>query len=442
MGCKYKAKRNFQAILHQIFNHCMNILLKQVKITDNNSPFNGKTFDLLIENNSIAKIGIDLSDKASIVIEGKELCVSPGWVDTFSHFCDPGYEFKETIETGANAAASGGFTRIFTLPNTKPITDNKSMIEYAANQANHLPIFVHPIGAITQKAEGKELAEMYDMRNSGAVAFSDGLNPVQSPGLFIKALQYVKAFDGVLIQIPIDKSIGASGLMNEGVISTRLGLAGIPVISEESILKRDIDLVRYTGSKIHFTGISSANSLNLIRAAKKEGLSVSCSVTPYHLFFCDEDLQAYDTFLKVNPPLRTKSDMLALRDGVLDGSIDCIASHHFPQDWDNKTCEFDAAAFGMIGLETSFLVINHLLEELSDNRIVELFSLNARNIFQLPTTHIEEGAIAELTIFQRQENHSLSKADFKSKSLNSAFIDRSLKGKVIGTINKGKYYSN
>ncbi len=420
----------------------MNILLKQVKITDTNSPFNGKIFDLLIENNIISKIGADLTEKASIVIEGNQLCVSPGWVDIFAHFCDPGFEFKETIQTGANAAVAGGFTRVFTLPNTKPVTDNKSLVEYAAKQSNNLPIYIHPLGAITQNTEGKELAEMYDMHNSGAIAFSDGINPVQSPGLFIKALQYVKAFDGVLIQVPIDKSIGAAGLMNEGIISTRLGLPGIPAISEEIMLKRDIDLVRYTGSKIHFTGVSTANSLKLISAAKKEGLSVSCSVTPYHLFFCDEDLQSYDTFLKVNPPLRTKKDMLALREGVLNGSIDCIASHHLPQDWDHKICEFDAASFGMIGLETSFLVINHLIEELSDDRIIELFSLNARNIFQIPTTHIEEGAIAELTIFQRNETTILAKSNFKSKSLNSAFIDCSLKGKVLGTINKGNYYSN
>lgn len=442
MGGKYRTKRNFQAILHQIFNHCMNILLKQVKITDTHSSFNGKIVDLLIENNTISKIGDDLADQSAIIIEGENTCVSPGWVDPFSHFCDPGYEFKETIQTGAAAAAAGGFTRVFTIPNTKPVIDNKSMVEYASKQANTLPIYIHPIGAITQKTEGKELAEMYDMRNSGAIAFSDGINPVQSPGLFIKALQYVKAFNGVLLQIPIDKSIGAAGLMNEGIISTRLGLPGIPAISEESMLKRDIDLVRYTGSKIHFTGVSTANSLNLIRDAKKEGLSVSCSVTPYHLFFSDEDLQSYDTFLKVNPPLRIKSDMLALREGIVDGTIDCIASHHLPQDWDHKTCEFDSASFGMIGLETSFLAVNQLFQELSNDRMIELFSLNARNIFQVPTTHIEEGGIAELTIYNRHENNRLSKSNFKSKSLNSAFIDQPLKGKIIGTINKGNYYSN
>lgn len=251
------------------------------------------------------------------------------------------------------------------------------------------------------------------MRNSGAIAFSDGLHPIQSPGLFIKALQYVKAFDGVLIQVPIDKSIGASGLMNEGVISTRLGLPGIPAIAEESILKRDIDLVKYTNSKLHVTGISTLQSLELIRAAKREGLAITCSVSPYHLFFCDEDLQTYDTFLKVNPPLRVKADMLALRDGVLDGTVDCIASHHLPQDWDHKICEFEYAAFGMIGLQTSFAVVNHLLDQLSNNRLIELFSTNARNIFNLPATNISETATAELTIYQRNNSTLLKRKILK-----------------------------
>ncbi len=420
----------------------MNILLKQVKITDPNSPFNGKIFDLLINDNKISKIGQNLTDKAAVIVEIPNLLVSPGWVDIFSHFNDPGFEFKETITTGANAATAGGYTRVFTLPNTNPVTDNKSLVEYAAKQSADLAIYIHPIGAITQKTEGKELAEMYDMRNSGAIAFSDGLNPVQSPGLFLKALQYVKAFNGVLIQVPIDKTIGAAGLMNEGIISTRLGLPGIPAIAEESILKRDIDLVKYTDSRLHITGVSTAASLQLISTAKKEGINITCSVTPYHLFFSDDDLQTYDTFLKVNPPLRTKADMLALRDGVLDGTIDCIASHHLPQDWDHKICEFDYAEFGMTGLETAFCVVNHLLEQLSDTRIAELFSINARNIFGLPTTHIAEGEIAELTLYLRNESTCLEKNDFKSKSANSAFIDRSLTGKIIGTINKGKYYQN
>jgi dihydroorotase len=415
----------------------MNILLKQVLIADPNSPFNRQQVDIFIENNLIKQIGSLHDASAEIVINEPDLIVSPGWVDVFANFCEPGFEYKETLETGSSCAAAGGFTRVFALPNTKPVIDNKSLIEYVAMKSEGLPIFIHPMGAISQKTEGNTLAEMYDMRNSGAVAFTDGIHPVQSSGLFLKALQYVKAFNGVLIQVPIDQSIGASGLMNEGIVSTQLGLPGIPAISEESMLKRDIDLVRYTNSKLHFTGISSSQSLQLIKDAKTEGLSVTCSVTPYHLFFCDEDLHDYNTYLKVNPPLRTRKDMLALREGIIDGTIDCIASHHFPQDWDHKVCEFEYAAFGMTGLQTAFSAVNHLMKDLSNDRLIDLFSNNARNIFGLPSSIIKEGNNAELTIFNKTATALFNN---KSKSSNSAFAKITLQGLVKGIVNKGNIY--
>lgn len=415
----------------------MNILLKQVLIADPNSPFNRQQVDIFIENNLIKQIGSLHDASAEIVINEPDLIVSPGWVDVFANFCEPGFEYKETLETGSSCAAAGGFTRVFALPNTKPVIDNKSLIEYVALKSEDLPIFIHPMGAISQKTEGNTLAEMYDMRNSGAVAFTDGIHPVQSSGLFLKALQYVKAFNGVLIQVPIDQSIGASGLMNEGIVSTQLGLPGIPAISEESMLKRDIDLVRYTNSKLHFTGISSSQSLQLIKDAKTEGLSVTCSVTPYHLFFCDEDLHDYNTYLKVNPPLRTRKDMLALREGIIDGTIDCIASHHFPQDWDHKVCEFEYAAFGMTGLQTAFSAVNHLMKDLSNDRLIDLFSNNARNIFGLPSSIIKEGNTAELTIFNKTATALFNN---KSKSSNSAFAKITLQGLVKGIVNKGNIY--
>lgn len=415
----------------------MNILLKQVLIADPNSPFNRQQVDILIENNLIKQIGSLQDASAEIVINEPDLIVSPGWVDVFANFCEPGFEYKETLETGASSAAAGGFTRVFALPNTNPVIDNKSLIEYVALKSELLPVFIHPMGAISQKTAGNTLAEMYDMRNSGAVAFTDGIHPVQSSGLFLKALQYVKAFNGVLIQVPIDQSIGASGLMNEGIMSTQLGLPGIPAISEESILKRDIDLVRYTDSKVHFTGISTSQSLQLIKDAKTEGLSVTCSVTPYHLFFCDEDLEDYNTNLKVNPPLRTRNDMLALRKGIIDGTIDCIASHHFPQDWDHKVCEFEYAAFGMTGLQTAFPAFNHLMKDLSIDRLIALFSNNARNIFGLPSSIIKEGNVAELTIFNTTATALLNN---KSKSSNSAFEKIPLQGIVKGIVNKGNIY--
>jgi dihydroorotase len=420
----------------------MKILVRQATIADPDSSLNGQVMDLLINGNLVSKIASHITDAADEVIEAEGLLVSPGWIDLFSHFADPGYEYKETLETGAAAAAAGGFTQVFVLPNTQPVVDNKTQTEYISQRSKSLPVTIHPLGAITKGIEGKLLAEMYDMKNSGAIAFSDGNSPVQSPGLFLKALQYVKAFDGVLVQVPLDKSIGAGGLINEGVISTRLGLPGIPALAEEIIIKRDIDLLRYTESKLHITGVSTKNSLALIDAAKKEGLHISCSVTPYHLFFCEEDMQTYDTNLKVNPPLRSKDDMLALREAVVKGTVDCIASHHMPQDWDNKVCEFEYAKNGMTGLETSFAVVNHLLPELTKERIAQLFSVNVRKIFNLPATHIEEGNVAELTLFTKSGTTLISKSQLRTKSSNTPFLDRELGGKILGIIHKGKLTLN
>ncbi len=420
----------------------MQILLRQAKIIDSSSPYNGQTKDILITDGIISSIEDKIDQQDAQVVAGEDLLVSGGWVDPFSHFCDPGIEYKETLETGANAAAAGGYTRVFSMPNTDPVVDNKSQVSYVVQQSACLPVSIHPIGAITKKLEGKDLAEMYDMKNSGAVAFSDGLVPVQTAGLFLKALQYVKAFDGVLIQIPIDKSIGAGGLINEGIISTQLGLPGIPAISEETIIKRDIDLARYTGSKLHITGVSTKTSIDLIAQAKQEGLQISCSVTPYHLYFADEDLVSYDTNLKLNPPLRTVSDRAALREAVENGLVDCIATHHLPQNWDNKICEFEYAKSGMIGLQTAFAVVNTVLPNLSNEKIIKLFSGNARNIFDLPTTHVSVGSKAELTLFSRTAETLLNSGNNQSKSANSPFLDKPLTGKAIAIVHKGKLFTN
>ncbi|MGV3594978.1 MAG: dihydroorotase [Sediminibacterium sp.] len=418
----------------------MKILIRQAMIADPHATFNGQVKDILIEDGIITQIADKITGKADHEIISDQIIVSPGWVDIFAHACDPGFEYKETLATMSSAAAAGGFTQVFALADNKPVTDNKAQVEYIRLGSQCLPASIHPIGTITKGKEGQTLAEMYDMRNSGAVAFSDGLQPVQSPGLLLKALQYVKAFDGVLIQMPIDKSIGAGGLMNEGIVSTKLGLPGLPALAEELIIKRDIDLVRYTGSKLHITGISTAKSVALINDAKKEGLHITCSVTPYHLFFCDEDLQSYDTNLKVNPPLRTRDDMMALRAAVKNGQIDCIASHHIPQDWDHKTCEFEYAAYGMLGLQTVLPALLESVDGLSNDQIIALLSTNARNIFGLPQTHIQEGTQAELTIFSTGKSGKLTKETLKSKSNNSAFLDREMKGVVMATIHKGQLH--
>ena len=246
----------------------MTILIKQARIVDPNSPYNDTTQDILVESGIIKNIGNDLkAESAHESFSGNDLHVSPGWVDIFANFSDPGFEFRETLESGSQAAAAGGFTDVLVIPNVKPVTDNKSQVEYLNRKTGPLPASIHPIGAVSKNAEGKDLAEMYDMRNSGAIAFSDGLNPVQSAGLLLKALQYVKAFDGVIIQIPDDKSVGANGLVHEGIVSTRLGLAGKPMMAEELLVARDIKLARYAESKLHFTAITSPRALEYIRRA-------------------------------------------------------------------------------------------------------------------------------------------------------------------------------
>ena len=420
----------------------MSILLRQVKIADSASPFHNKVKDILIKDHKIVSITDHFDGKAEFVFEKPGSIVSPGWVDPFVHFCDPGMEHRETLISGAAAALKGGFTNVFALPNTQPITDNKSQVTYIKQQSNSLPIHVNPIGALSKKIEGKDLAEMIDMYNNGAVAFSDGLHPVQSTLLFLKALQYVKAFDGVVIQMPIDKSLGSLGLMNEGILSTQLGLPGIPAIAEELIISRDIELLRYTQSKLHITGVTTAKGIATIANAKKEGLQVTCSVTPYHLFFTEEDLKEYNTLLKVFPPLRTKKDQEALLKAVEDGTVDCISSHHLPQDWDGKTIEFENAKAGIASIETSFNAVIQKLPKLSEEKIAALFSTNARNIFGLSASTIQENNIAELTLFNTTENTLMSKSESASKSANSPFWDIPLKGKVLGTIVKNSLHTN
>lgn len=414
----------------------MKALIKQARITDPNSSLNGQITDIFIENGIISQIGKDLHVQPDQVIDARGACVSPGWVDVFAHFGDPGFEFKETLETGAAAAAAGGFTDVFVIPNTQPVLQSKSNIEYIVSKARTLPVNVRPIGAVTRNCEGKELAEMYDMRASGAVAFSDGIHPVQSAGLLVKALQYVKAFGGVIMQLPDDKSINPHGLMHEGIISTQLGMAGKPALAEELVVNRDIELTRYADSQIHFTAISTARSVAAIRAAKAAGPGISCSVTPYHLYFCDEDITTYDSNLKVNPPLRTKEDRAALKAALINGDIDCIATHHLPHEYDSKVLEFEYAKHGMIGLETAFGVLQTAVPELKPEQWVQLLAIGPRKAFGLDPVVIEKGAVASLTLFDPAEKWTVSENDFRSRSKNSPFTGKTLTGKVKGIITK------
>jgi dihydroorotase len=411
----------------------MKVLIKRAKILSPSSPFHGKFLDILIEDGIISAIKDNLEIKADKIIGLEDLYISSGWVDCFANFCDPGQEFKETLETGANAAAAGGYTQVMVIPNTQPEVYNKSQVEYLVQKSKSLPVDILPIGSVTKKTEGKELSEMYDMFNNGAIAFSDGTVPVQSSGILQKIMEYTLAIDATIIQLPDDKSIGSGGLMNEGETSTKLGLPGKPALSEELMVSRDIELARYTGSKIHFTGISTAKSLELITQAKKENLRVTCSVTPYHLYFSEEDLSDYNTNLKVNPPIRTKKDRDALREGVKSGIVDFIASHHQPQDWDHKVCEFEYAKNGMEGLESVFGASR--ICGVETELFVKMQTQNIRDIFKIASPSIEIGEKANLTLFSPDEEYVFDEKDIYSKCRNNAFVGKKLKGKVIGIIN-------
>lgn len=420
----------------------MHILLKNVQITAPSSPFHGQKKDISIQNGVIQQIGDGLEDARATVIAGDNLHVSAGWMDIFSHFCDPGQEHKEDIGTGIQAAATGGFTTVMVIPNTQPALHTKPQIEYVVSRSRHSAATLLPIGAITKNLEGTGLAEMYEMRQAGAVAFSDGIKPVQSPGLLLKALQYIKAFDGTIIQLPDDQSISAHGLMNEGIHSTQLGMPGKPALAEELIIQRDLEIARYTDSRIHFTGVSTRKSIELIAAAKAEGVKVTCSVTPYHLSLSDGALVNYDTNLKVNPPLRTEEDMKAIQAAVLSGVVDCFATHHLPQDWDAKILEFEYAKNGMIGLESAFGVIGQYLPDLSLDQLITMLTVRPRQIFNLTLPEIKEGAVANLTIFDPGATWEFTTAHIASKSKNSAYLGKQLKGKVHATVNGPVFHIN
>lgn len=418
----------------------MKVLLQQVTIICPTTTYHKQVKDILIEDGIIKEISDNINAKNIEIVKGNNLHVSIGWMDIFANFAEPGYEHKETLQTGANAAAAGGFTDIMLIPNTNPIVDSKSQVSYLIEKSKNLPIHIHPIGAVTKNTNGEALAEMYDMFDSGAVAFSDGTKPIQQAGVLLKAMQYVTAKNAVIIQQANDNSISSGGLMHEGVISTQLGLPGIPALAEELMVARDIALLAYTNSALHITGVSTKKSIALIADAKKAGLNVTCSVTPYHLFFCDDDLNTYNTNLKVNPPLRTKNDVMALQTALQDGTIDCVASHHSPQSWDDKTCEFEYAKNGMITLQTMYSTINAVME--NTEAVVKLLTTNNRNIFALQIPNFDVNERACLTIFEPDVQYTFEEKAILSKSKNSAFVGKQLKGKVVAIVNKGNLILN
>jgi dihydroorotase len=410
----------------------MTILVRKALVKDVHSSHHNKRVDILLSDGFITEIAEHIETVADKVIDIPGVSVSPGWVDLFVKGTDPGFEFKDDLDSVAASAAKGGFTHLFLTPNTQPVTQNKTGVQYIKNHQAEHPVSLHPIGAVTKNTDGKELTEMYEMRLHGAIAFGDGNKSIQSAGLLIKALQYVNAFDGIIIQLPDDHSVAPHGLMHEGIVSTQVGLPGKPALAEEIMVARDIELLRYTHSKLHLTGISLSTSVEMIRKAKKEGLNITCSTTPYHLVFTDQSLlKGYDTNLKLNPPLRAENDRQALLAAVKDGTIDCITTHHTAQNKDAKICEFEYAGFGMLGLESAFGVLGKA--GLNIDEILNLICFNPRKIFVIESA-ISVGQKADLTFFNDQTEWIFDNTDIKSKSSNSAFIGTLLKGEVVGSV--------
>lgn len=377
---------------------------------------------------------IDNSDAEVFEAEGKFL--SPGWFDMFANFCDPGFENKEDIHSGAQAAAAGGFTGVALIPDTSPVIDSKAEVQYIINKAKGCIVDIFPIGAVTKRCEGKELAEIYDMHHAGAVAFTDAPKPVMSAGLMMRGLLYVKKINGVIISHPHDETIAPGGMMNEGVSSVFLGMSGIPSLSEDLVVVRDIELAAYTGSRVHFSCISTKKAVNRIREAKKIGIPVTAGVNPVHLILDDSSLNDYESSYKIFPPLRTKEDIEALKTGLIDGTIDVICSAHQPQNDELKEVEFEYAAAGMINLQTCFALANMAMSgRLLPELLVEKISAAPRRILGLPTLSVQENSEANFTIFDSKAEWKLKREDIQSKSANTPFMNKMMKGKPVAIYN-------
>lgn len=417
----------------------MNLIFKKAVIIDKDSPLNNQTVDIQIENGIIKKIGKNIAAADGYeTIELENLHISKGWFDSSVNLGEPGYEDRETLANGLNVAALSGFTDIALQPTGNPIAEKQADISFLMTKSTQAATKIHPIGALTKNSEGKDITEMFDMKNAGAVAFGDYNKSISDAAILKIALQYVQDFDGLVIAYSQDDKIKGKGIVHEGVVSTKLGLKGIPTLAEELQIVRNLYLLEYTGGKMHIPTVSTAKSVKLIKEAKAKGLNVTCSVAIHHLLLTDSTLNDFDTRYKVAPPLRPDTERKALIKGVLDGTIDCITSDHNPIDIENKKLEFDLAKDGTVGLESAFGALQTLLPL---DIIVEKLNA-AKAIFGIENHEITEGAPASFTLFNPEGNWTFEKTDIKSKSKNSAFLGQKLKGKAYGIYNQGKLILN
>jgi dihydroorotase len=413
----------------------MKLIIRAAKIIDSKSPYHNQVVDVQINDAIIEKIGVNLPNLEHYeVVQRENLHLSEGWFDSSVSFGEPGFEDRETVANGLQVAAKSGFTAVALQPNALPIIDNQSQIYFVKNKANGFATELFPIGALTKESEGKDLAELFDMKNAGAIAFGDYNKNIDNANLLKIGLQYTQDFDGLVIAYAQDTAIKGNGVVNEGIVSTRLGLKGIPNLAEELQIARNLFLLEYTGGKLHLPTLSTAKSVELVKEAKAKGLQVTCSVAVHHLVLTDEKLDSFDTRYKVTPPLRTDADRKALLAGVLDNTIDLITSDHNPMDIEHKKMEFDTAKNGTIGLESAF---GALLNVLPLDKTIEKLTLG-KSIFGIKNSPIVEGGTANLTLFNPEEKWLFTKEAIGSKSKNSAFLNETMTGKVYGIYNQGK----
>lgn len=416
----------------------MKILLQAPEILDPDSPFHQKEKNVLIHNGRIASIG-DKTLSADKIIRAEGMKLSIGWFDLGTFIGDPGLEHKEDLASGTRAAAAGGFTDIAMLPNTAPCVQTKNEISYIVRGNAQRLVQVHPMASVTLNNKGEELTEMIDLHAAGAIAFTDGLRPVWHTDIFLKSLQYLQQFNGVLIDHPEDYWLNLFGQMHEGVNSTRLGLKGMPRIAEEIVVGKNIEILQYAGGRLHFSRISTPKSLDLIKAAKKK-FQVTCDVTAYQPLLDDSLLAGFDTNYKVNPPLRERADNESIIKALRDGTIDVLCSGHMPHDEESKELEFDRAEFGIIALQTFCANLTSLSKNIGWDVLVQKVTSGPRKVMQIQTPSIKEDAPATLTLIDPNHKWVLNESTNLSKSKNSPWFGKELTGKAIAVFNNGQFW--
>ncbi|MES2778773.1 MAG: dihydroorotase [Bacteroidota bacterium] len=421
----------------------MKLLLTNANIVDAQSAFHTKKCDILINNGFIEDIQPSSKKAFPSTLKSfdcKGASVSPGWADMRAALREPGFEFKEDLASAAQTAVAGGYTIITCLPSTQPPIQSKADIEFVYRKAESLPVHILPYGALSKNRDGVDMNELYDMHKAGAVAFTDANKPVSDAGLMLRALQYSNIFGGLVMSHPDDTSLSTGGRMHEGPMSTSLGLKGIPPISEELMVVRDIELAKYADAPVHIAHVSTKGSVELIRKAKKQGLRITCDVAVANLCFLDEHLSSFDSNYKLTPPLRGKTDQKALWDGLIDGTIDCIVSDHHPEDIEHKQVEYEYAAQGMIMLQTTYsLLTQYAPKGFTEEILVNALAVRPRTILKQPLK-IAKGAKAELTLFDAKQTWNYSDTNNLSRSKNSPVLNTTLTGKVLGVVTKDQFF--